>query len=98
MGKGEYEGIIARFYEELRADWVIEMGGSAHEVRVNPSDVALVKALVTNGAVVVADETVSAGVVFMSADGRVKSENTFSTRLLKARDLVVREVDGCLFG
>lgn len=95
LGKGEYKKVLTRFYEELRASWGESMNGAL--VHVNPADKAFATSIVKDGEEVVADETVTAGFVFVSPDGTVRAENTFAARLEKARDLLRKEVDRRLF-
>ena len=97
MKGGEYKGVLDRFYEELRGSWSEDMNSAAPRVHVNPADKTLVASLVKDGEEVVADETVSIGVVFVSPDGTVRAENSFAARLEKLRDLLRKEVDRRLF-
>jgi vacuolar-type H+-ATPase subunit E/Vma4 len=64
-------------------------------VHVNPGDAQLID---DPDVELVPDEEVSLGVVFVSRDGRVRLENTFSSRLKKARAEIVPKLNEMLFG
>lgn len=82
----EYRRILNRWYDELKAAWD-EAGLTAEPVViVNPADREL---LDQSGFLLKADPLVTHGLVFVSADGRVRFENTFASRLDRAREDVM---------
>ena len=73
----EYAAYLRLLYDELKEGWPEELGT---EVRVNPSDLKLLKGVKTTPG-----STVSLGVEFVSVDGRIRHENTTAVRLERAR-------------
>jgi len=95
LPREQYGALINRFYSELKADWFEAHEPSAHLVLLNPADMGLIK---DPEAEFKADEGVSLGVVFVSKDGRLRYENTVSSRIWKGRDALLPMVDGILTG
>lgn len=95
LPRERYSALLNRFYSELKADWFEAHEPSAHLVLVNPADMGLVK---DTEAEFKADDGVSLGVVFVSKDGRLRYENTVSSRIWKGRDALLPMVDGILTG
>lgn len=93
--KGEdHSKLIAHLYGELERDWARARHNEAPVVRVNPADVKLIRA---DGAIVEPDESIAAGVVFTSADGRVRFENTVSSRIERAKKDMIPAINEMLF-
>ena len=95
LPRERYSALLNRFYSELKADWFEAHEPSAHLVLINPADMGLVK---DTEAEFKADDGVSLGVVFVSKDGRLRYENTVSSRIWKGRDALLPMVDGILTG
>lgn len=95
LPRERYSALLNRFYSELKADWFEAHEPSAHLVLVNSADMGLVK---DTEAEFKADDGVSLGVVFVSKDGRLRYENTVSSRIWKGRDILLPMVDGILTG
>ena len=95
LPREQYSALLNRFYSELKADWFEAHEPSAHLVLLNPEDMELVK---DPEAEFRADEGVFLGVVFVSKDGRLRYENTVSSRIWKGRDILLPMVDGILTG
>lgn len=91
----EHSRLISLLYNELERDWAKERRGEAPVVRVNPSDVKIIQA---NGAAVKPDESIAAGVVFTSADNRIRFENTIPSRIERARRNIIPAINEMLFG
>ncbi|MFQ5735309.1 MAG: V-type ATP synthase subunit E family protein [Thermodesulfobacteriota bacterium] len=91
----QYARLLGRLYEELKKDWFGAKEPSAHAVLINPKDAGLVS---FSGVEFRPDEGVSLGVVFVSDDGRLRYENTVSSRIKKTRDTLVSMIDGILLG
>lgn len=90
----EYGLVLNLWYAELFAAWdKLEMPGEPI-VAANPADVEVIAA---SGAPLKVDPTVKLGLVFISADGRVRLENTFLARMNKAKEDLVPLVDRILF-
>lgn len=94
LERTEYGRILNLWYDELKAAW--DKAGMAGEpvVHVNPVDGALID---KSSVLLKPDPAVSLGLVFVSSDGRVRLENTFSTRLNKAKEDLVPLIDSILF-
>lgn len=95
MPKAEYARLLNRLYSELKGDWVKAGILDKPSVLVNPSDAGLIA---DAGADIKADASVSPGVVFVSPDGKLRLENTVSSRITKARTDLVPAVNKLLFG
>lgn len=90
----EYGRILNLWYDELWAAWdKAEMAG-APVVVVNPVDGALIAG---RGYLLKPDPAVRLGLVFVSADGRVRLENTFQARMDKAKEDLVPLLNCILF-
>lgn len=90
----EYGRILNLWYDELKAAWdKAEMEGEP-VVAVNPEDGALIAG---RGYLLKPDPAVRFGLVFLSADGRVRFENTFQARMDKAKEDLVPLIDSILF-
>lgn len=94
LERTEYGRILNLWYDELKAAW--DKAGMAGEpvVHVNPVDGALID---KSSVLLKPDPAVSLGLVFVSSDGRVRLENTFSTRLNKAKEDLAPLIDSILF-
>lgn len=94
LERTEYGRILNLWYDELKAAW--DKAGMAGEpvVHVNPVDGALID---KSSVLLKPDPAVRLGLVFVSADGRVRLENTFSTRLNKAKEDLVPLLNCILF-
>lgn len=94
LERTEYGLILNLWYDELKAAW--DKAGMAGEpvVHVNPVDGALID---KSSVLLKPDPAVRLGLVFVSADGRVRLENTFSTRLNKAKEDLVPLLNCILF-
>ena len=90
----ERSRLVARLYAELEREWARARSYEPPVVRVNPADLKLIEA---GGAVVLPDESVAAGVVFTSADGRVRFENTVSSRMERAKKKMIPAINEMLF-
>ncbi len=89
-----YGRILNLWYDELKAAWEkAEMEGEP-VVHVNPEDGALIAG---RGYILKPDPAVRFGLVFLSADGRVRLENTFQARMDKAKEDLVPLIDSILF-
>ncbi len=86
-----YPEVFKELFEELKESWTED---SAPVVHVNPSDRGLLEGSEFR---VEADEAVSFGVVFKSADGRVVFENTLHSRLQRIRRRALSKVGEILF-
>lgn len=94
LERAEYGRILNLWYDELWAAWdKAEMEGPP-VVAVNPEDVALISG---RGYLLKPDPAVRLGLVFVSADGRVRLENTFQARMDKAKEDLVPIVNSILF-
>lgn len=90
----EYSGLLKRLYSILEKDWDSD-GAGRPVVRINPSDTGKIDA---KGAVLVPDQSVSLGLVFTSADGKVRKELTIPAIVRKTGKTLETEVDKVLFG
>ncbi|MBI5586844.1 MAG: hypothetical protein HY889_00580 [Deltaproteobacteria bacterium] len=90
----EYSGLLKRLYSILEKDWE-SVGTGRPIVRINPSDTGKID---EKGAVLVPDPSVSLGLVFTSADGKVRKELTIPSIVRKAAKTLETEVDKVLFG
>lgn len=90
----EYSRLILSFHEEARRVWDSEIG-SPPLLRVNPEDARIFK---ERGVEAVPDERVSLGVLLVSTDGRIRFENTLSSRTEKARKRISSGINSILFG
>jgi vacuolar-type H+-ATPase subunit E/Vma4 len=97
LPRDRYSEFLKALYGELKKDWQTEKPdkGNSPLVHVNPGDAQLID---DPDVELVPDEEVSLGVVFVSRDGRVRLENTFSSRLKKARAEIVPRLNEMLFG
>jgi vacuolar-type H+-ATPase subunit E/Vma4 len=97
LPEGEYGDIIRRFYRELKAEWQAEKAnkGNKPRVHISPGDLDFIK---DPDVEFVPDDKVSLGCVFVYKNGRVRAENTFSSRLKRARAGLIVELDRILFG
>ncbi len=86
--------LIERLYAELQSDWSRTRGNEPPIVRVNPVDERAIQA---NGAKVHADDSVLSGIVFTSEDGRVRFENTVSSRMERAKKNMIPAINEMLF-
>ena len=90
----EYGRILNFWYDELSAAWEkAEMEG-APVVHVNQQDGALIAG---RGYLLNPDPAVRFGLVFVSADGRVRLENTFQARMDKTKEDLMPLIDSILF-
>lgn len=90
----EYGRILNLWYDELWAAWEkAEMAG-APVVVVNPQDGALIAG---RGYLLKPDPAVRLGLAFVSADGRIRLENTFQARMDKAKEDLVPLLNCILF-
>ena len=90
----DYSKLLSHLYGELERDWARARLDEAPVVRVNPADVGIIRA---DGAAVKPDESIAAGVVFESADGRVRFENTVSSRIERAKKNMIPAINEMLF-
>ncbi len=97
LPRDRYSELLKGLYGELKKDWRTERPdkGNSPMVHLNPGDRDLIK---EPDVELVPDKEVSLGVVFVSRDGRVRLENTFSSRLKKARVEIVPKLNEMLFG
>lgn len=97
LPKGRYAELVKGLYEELEKDWATERPDNKNGpiVHLNPADLDLLKEA---GVEFVGDEAISLGLVFVSRDGRVRLENTFSSRLKRARTAILPRLKEMLFG
>ena len=86
-----YPVLFKEFFSELLKNWDED---SPPVVHVNPSDSGLIDASELR---VVSDESVSLGVVFKSADGRVVFTNTLHSRLKRVRRRALSKAGKILF-
>lgn len=93
MERGAYAVLLARLFSETKALWEASSAGEA-TVLVNPADAAILE---REGARVTPDPSVELGVVFRSADGRVRFENTMAKRLEKAKLAFTPAINEMLF-
>ena len=94
LPRPEYGELLGRFHDELMLAWDATLAGEPI-VLINPQDIQLLGRV---GAAVRPDDTVSLGVVFVSADGRIRFENTVSSRMNRLRKPAVIRVYKTLFG
>lgn len=94
MPRPEYGELLGRFHDELARAWDAALAGEPI-VLINPQDVQLLGRV---GATVRPDDTVSLGVVFVSADGRIRFENTVPSRMSRLRKPAVIRIYETLFG
>jgi vacuolar-type H+-ATPase subunit E/Vma4 len=96
LPKAEYRELIKCLYEELKKDWQADNANKGNRplVHVNPADLDLIKDPEVE---FVPDDSVSLGVVFISKDGRVRAENSFSSRLKKVGTGLIPELNRILF-
>ena len=87
----EYERYLTLLFDELEGIWPKEALVTAH---VNPADIDILKG---RGLEVVPDDDVTLGVVFVSADGRYRFENTAASRAERLRETVTIELNRILF-
>ncbi len=94
LERTEYGRILNLWYDELKAAW--DKAGMEGDlaVHVNPVDLELIDG---RGLLLKPDPAVRLGLVFVSADGRVRLENAFSTRMDKAKEDLVPRIDSILF-
>lgn len=95
LTRERYSALLKRLYSELKADWLEAHEPEAHIVLINPADIGLVE---DPEAEFSPDEGVSLGVVFLSKDGRLRYENTVSSRITRGRDTLIPIVDRILSG
>jgi vacuolar-type H+-ATPase subunit E/Vma4 len=97
LSKADYGELIKCLYKELKKDWQADNAskGNKPRVHINPSDTDLIKDPEVE---FVPDDSVFLGVVFVSKDGRVRAENSFSSRLKKVRAGLIPELNRVLFG
>lgn len=95
LPRERYAGLLGRFYGELKKDWFEDKEPLKHIVLINPDDAGLIN---DPQAELRPDKSVSLGVVFASADGRLRYENTVPSRIKKARDTLMPMIDRILFG
>jgi V/A-type H+-transporting ATPase subunit E len=86
-------------YPDVQEKLVLEaletLGESAGRIHVDPRDEALLRAMLArlpDGPLVVPDLETAGGVVVESADGRVRVDNTFDSRLVRAGEVYRREL------
>lgn len=94
LDRTEYGRILNLWYDELKAAW--DEAGMPGEpvVIVNPVDLELIG---ERGALLRPDPLLGHGLVFVSGDGRVRFENTFSSRLYKSKEDLMPLLDRILF-
>lgn len=94
MPKEEYRQLLDQLFSELKNEWEKGRPGESPIVLVNPADTSFLESSLT----LKADESVSLGVVFTSADGTVRFENTVAARLFRAKAVMVPALNEMLFG
>lgn len=94
MPRPEYRELLGRFHDELLRAWDTALAGEPIAL-VNPQDLPLPGRA---GTAVRPDDTVSLGVVFVSSDGRVRFENTVTSRMDRLRKTAVLKIYRTLFG
>lgn len=94
LNNDEYTALLNKMYSILKKDW--QRGGGARPVvRLNPADIGKVA---DSEAEFVSDTAVELGVVFATADNRVRKELTVPSILKKARKTLETGIDKTLFG
>lgn len=94
MPEKEYSGLLKRLCSVLKKDLSGD-GGDRPVIRVNPADIGK---LADTDVEFAADPSVSLGVVWASADGRVRKELTIPSIIRKTRKTLETEIDKALFG
>ncbi|GMR04603.1 MAG: hypothetical protein BMS9Abin23_0503 [Thermodesulfobacteriota bacterium] len=94
LPEDKYRILLNRFFKELERRWQEAGPGTDPVVFVNPADVDIIE---DQPVEIRPDADVSLGVVFASADGRIRFENTVETRIKRARPEIVMDLDKLLF-
>lgn len=94
MPEKEYSGLLKRLCSILKKDLSAD-GESRPVIRVNPADIGK---LDDTDVEFVPDPEVSLGVVYASADGKVRKELTIPSIIRKTRKTLETEIDKALFG
>lgn len=94
MPEQEYAALLKRLCSILKKDLAAD-SESAPVIRVNPADLGK---LGNAGVEVAADPSVSLGVVYASADGKVRKVLTIPSIISKTRKTLETEIDRTLFG
>jgi len=95
MPRERYRALILRLYGELKERWREAGLNDDYTVTVNPADARIIKEA---GQEVKTDPEVRLGVVFTSADGRIRFENTIPSRIRMARPGLIPGLERVLFG
>ncbi|MEE8573814.1 MAG: V-type ATP synthase subunit E [Thermodesulfobacteriota bacterium] len=90
MTGGDYSAVLNVFYDELLATTAEDNP----TILVNPADTKLIK---SSKARITPDETVKAGVVYLSKDRTFRSENSLPARLEKLRKVLTPRLAKILF-
>jgi len=96
-GRDEYRAVL----EELVHEALAALAEPGARVHVDPRDESTVQAILAGLAEpvkLVPDLTVAGGAVVESADGRIRIDNTFEARLVRAGEIHRRELYRRLFG
>lgn len=96
-GADGYAGVFERLTREA-LDALAEPGATVH---IDPRDEGIARALVPNlpgPPELISDLETAGGVVVESADGRIRVDNTFASRLARAGEVYRRELYDRLFG
>lgn len=104
---GERLGVLregdgyASVLERLTREALDALGEPGARVHIDPRDEAVARALIKdlpNQPGLIADLEADGGVVIDSADGRIRVDNTFASRLARAGEVYRRELFDRLFG
>lgn len=96
-GQDGYPNILKGLLQEA----LDTLGEDGARVHVDPRDEAIVRALLEGsprGPPVLTDLETAGGVVVDSADGRIRVDNTFESRLARAEEVYRRELYDLLYG
>lgn len=90
-----YEEFLGRLFGELKAEWAKDRGKEKPVALVNPADMGIIK---DHEIEFKPDPKIEAGVVFVSADNRLRYENTVPSRVARIRADLLPNINKMLFG
>lgn len=95
LPKDRYEEFLGMLFSELKAEWAKDRGKEKPIALVNPADMGIIK---DHEIELKPDPKIEAGLVFVSADNRLRYENTVSSRVARIRADLLPNINKMLFG